>query len=372
MLIEIGNDIISNAEQQDEVSIETLEQLAYAQRNGKHWIYINFEQCGKICKIPYLGYIAKSIYRKIKDSIYGLDTLKQKIRQRVVISSKNPNRDGMIWINPYVHKYFKFTEETHVLAENIVDIELFEFISWFYQSQNKLKKCEISFYPLQGGGVTISDVYKNEIALGKHFCLAVADSDKKYPGGEVGSTGMKLMKLHDEVLPFNCRYYVLNNVCEIENLIPIPILKSFGNNRNHYLFNEMRHLPNLSYFDMKKGLKCCSIKCEDEYDYLFKQICNEEFLKDRMEKCHICLSGDSYNVSKDKEAGCKEQKVLIQGFGNNILKDIIQEDKSSIKGNKNKLRSVKFSDLTSEQKIEWLAIGQYIFEWCCAPRKMRV
>ena len=72
-------------------------------------------------------------------------------------------------------------------------------------------------------------------------------------------------------------------------------------------------------------------------------------------------------VAKDTQKTCTKSPDLIDGFGSDLLKDILS-DGTSI----GKLKKIKDHQLTDEQREEWESIGKLIFEWCCAGEKMRV
>ena len=367
MLIEIGKDIVEKAEKGDEVSLEILQQLAIAYKYGKHLIFIPIPLLIRICSIPYLDKNVISIYKRIKEKASKLGALKQAIGYSAIIITIDPNNQNQLWIHPMRHCTIELYEETHLLVENLQDADFFRYVAKYYQDNHKLGKCPICFFPLQGGGTTIKDVYAKEMDLKQHFCLAIMDSDKKYPNDQYGQTSEGLIQIHENEEPFNCNYYRMEKVCEIENLLPLPIVQAYSNNSKKTIF-QLNPQVKLSFFDMKKGFMCCNIKNEFMYDYWKKIFIGHENLRNELEKCYQeCLTTHQYKVAKDTQKTCTKSPDLIDGFGSDLLKDILS-DGTSI----GKLKKIKDHQLTDEQREEWESIGKLIFEWCCAGEKMRV
>ena len=228
-----------------------------------------------------------------------------------------------------------------------------------------MAKCPICFFPLQGGGATIKDVYAKEIALAQHFCLAVMDGDKRYPDDQYGQTSEELINIHNKENPFNCTYYRMERVCEIENLIPLPVIGAYKNNKSKKVF-QLNLQSKLSYFDMKKGFACCNINSGNMYDFWKNIFDDYNDLRDKLPDCLDCLKNHNYKISKEDRKDCDKLTVL-DGFGSDLMKDLLNDGKSM-----NDLKNIKSGQLTEEQQKEWLAIGKIIFEWCCAGEKVRV
>lgn len=367
MLIEIGEDIVTSAEKGDETALEVLQQLANACKYGKHLVFISIPLLKRICEITHLEKNVTSIYRKLKGKASELGGLKQSIGYSAIVTMVNPNNQNQLWIHPECYYTIELYEETHLLVENLLDSDFFKYVSKYYQNNHKLSKCSICFFPLQGGGATIKDVYAREIDLKQHFCLAIMDSDKKYPNDQYGQTSEDLKQIHDEKKPFNCTYYRMEKVSEIENLIPVSIVKAYKNNNKNQIFQSNPQLE-LSFFDMKKGFACCNIKNEAMYTYWKDRFNSDEDLKNKLEKCHQdCLIGCLYNVSKETKKNCRNSLNILDGFGSDLLKNLLCNGVSI-----SKLKNIKNYQLTSNQQDEWETIGKLIFEWCCAGKKMRV
>lgn len=369
MLIEVGDDIIDQAKNDDPVAIEILEQLADAYRRNKHLIYLSYEQLCSVSQIGNLDLFYKSIYGRLHNKIASfIGPLKRAITFNAIVSYNDPINPNKLWINPAIHNTMELYTETHLLVENLLDVDFYCYVVEYYQSNNAIESCSICYYALHGGGNTIKDVYKREIELKQHFCFAIVDSDKKYPDGEYGQTSKELQSIHDTEKPFNCRYYRMENVSEIENLIPISIVELYGNNSHNSIFKPEHNLPSnfFSYFDMKKDFVGCNMKSENMYKYYLRLLDFDNILKIKLEECESCLSNKNYSVDKNTKAICSNYKIIIAGFGSNLLFNVLNDENC-----KAGLDAVRECDLTNDQREEWNKIGRIIFEWCCCAEKPR-
>ena len=99
----------------------------------------------------------------------------------------------------------------------------------------------------KGGGSDFGNALKNDSILSDNFIFAIADSDKCYPNDKIGKTAKSIKFLgHNR---YNADYYILLNVSEIENLIPIKLVKKYNSDIACLRDSD------LSYFDFKEGLK---------------------------------------------------------------------------------------------------------------------
>lgn len=361
MLIEIGDDIIEKATKNDDVALNVLEQLSNAYRFGKHLIFITYNQAKKIVSIQYLSRNSKSVYEYLTGKLSKLQAYREKIEFKAYVSFNAPESENVLWINPTEHKSIELYEETHLLAENLLDIDFFENVVTYYKIKHRLTKCSICYFPLQGGGNTTKDVYLKEIKLKQHFCLAIVDGDKKYPDDNFGTTSEELNIIHEEEQPFNCSFYRIAKLAEIENMIPISIIKSY----NKYTQKDiLQQEIDLSFIDMKKGLSCCSMKDRNVYDYCLHLIGGES--KRKMELCSKCLKTHNFNVPKEKKNKCGKKQNMLDGLGADLMKTLLSDGK--IKG---LLKKVKINVLTNNQQEEWENIGKLICEWCCSGEPIR-
>nr|MDE7457073.1 hypothetical protein [Prevotella sp.] len=189
MFIIICQDVIEKAinrnDSDNKDAIEALKKVLLAVLWRKHVVFVpglSEEDIQKLEKeltskeIKLLDYVfserQNSLSLKDKLSIYAQITFNESIHKDAQI----------IYINPKTVSNFELYEETHLIVENILDSVFYsKAICSYYQRKHRLHTdCyTIAFYPVQGGGTTISEVLKYEMKISQHFCLVIGDSDKK-------------------------------------------------------------------------------------------------------------------------------------------------------------------------------------------------
>lgn len=367
MLIEIKDDIIDNAIEKEDSDVnealDLLLMMAFCAKRKKH-----------ILSIPCFRNQGKR-YKKIsllmgRDNLAALNFFNTKtispkqlmnfLTVKSVISYSKPEaledkNYRIIWVNPLDSKSFEPWVETFVLTENLLDSEFFAYLIRYYLRQNDLNFLHFNFYALMGGGGTMDKVLEKEILKKLHFCMVIADSDKKFPTDSIGDTAKKV-QAQMKVKPFNCGSYVMTHVREIENLIPKKVVHKCGQSKDMSIFYK-----DPSFFDMKIGL-CLSELFDDRvYDY-WKQLLNEENLFDERNRLK--------NQYSDKESYNKASngiKPIVKGYGSGLLSLSLNKSEQIKKqlSSKNDLYSINSDDLNGFQKKEWTTIGRELLSWTC-------
>lgn len=355
MFIEITSDVVDKAEAGDKECIEALEKLAIAYRYGKHVVCYNLKDKQKISKMKSLQPNTRDIYKKIGERLQDYHSLGRLLVYKTFLTTKKISSKvgDIIYVNPQINGTFELYEESHLLAENLIDIDFFNFCVAYHKKKNPALNFNTCYFPLMGGGMTTDKVYEKEISLKQHFCLAILDSDKKYDGCNVGSTASNFCMSTKSYDPFNCTFYIMKKVREVENLIPFSILSKCGIKEIKRVFDANSVLKDtknvdFSLFDMKKGLEGYKMDV-DEYNYWSTNLAIYPVLKSKLTKSKV-----------------KKSPKIISGFGRDILKKLMSCAKI-----KQSLTDGSFS-LTVNQEVEWTAIGKIIFEWCCADKPIRV
>jgi hypothetical protein len=274
---------------------------------------------------------------------------------------------GKIYLNPSTNSHAELYEECHLLAENLHDSGFYRIVTKVIQKTMHIDTAvyQTCFFPMQGGGVTIKDVYKLECQLEHHLCLAILDSDKKWPNcKENGNTASKFEEeIAQMAIPLLCDYYIMKMVSEIENMIPIDVLSRFSSpKQKSFLKNHYQVLP---WCDMKKGL---------EYKILYDKTAYKEWKKEFPTEVQWTAVDALIASSKDKKDYEKKVKqtqyqLAYDPWGAQILSSIMHPDRKH--AGKYDLYSTDLSKLHPNQKTEWEEIGWKIFCWtCCFTRKI--
>lgn len=374
MLIEINEDIIDTAIEKKDFKIndalDLLLMMAYCCRHRKHIVYVPCLRTNTTKLKSLIGLIGLSNANALNyfnNKVYGAKYLFDNLSVKAIISYNNPIKTTdnescrIIWINPIEHTEFEPWIETYVLTENLIDSEFFSYLIKYFLRIKNLRDAKYNFYPLMGGGDTMRKVLENEILISRHFCLTLADSDKLYPNDVIGSTADKVKELMEQN-PFNCGFYVMSNVREIENLIPKKIVVKLCMGKDVSIFDK-----DPSFFDMKSGLCLVDLYRDEVCSYWKDLLQNNKLFQERDDIKARC------NEKKQYDAEIKGKGHLLSGFGSNILALALNKtDKQKKKlDSKNDLYSITKRDLNTFQQREWEAIGKEMFSWtCCLKGQM--
>lgn len=374
MLIEINEDIIDAAIEKKDYEIndalDLLLMMAYCCRHGKHIVRVPCLRTNIPKMKSLIGLIGLSNARalnSLNNKVSCAKPLFDNLSVKAIISYNNPIKTTdnescrIIWINPLEHTSFEPWIETHVLTENLIDSEFFSYIIRYFLKIKNLRGAKYNFYPLMGGGDTMRKVLENEILISRHFCLTLADSDKLYPNDVIGSTANKVKELMEQN-PFNCGFYVMSNVREIENLIPKKIVVKLCMGKDVSIFDK-----DPSFFDMKLGLCLVDLYRDEVCSYWKDLLQNNVLFQERDGIKARC------NEKKQYDVAIKGKGHLLPGFGSDILALALNKsDKQKKKlDSKNDLYSITKRDLNTFQQREWEAIGKEMFSWtCCLKGQM--
>lgn len=383
MFIEINEDIIKDAIEKKDLPANTtkdlLIQMALCAKQGKHIVSVpcflkSKAYCKSISELIGKSYFSALDYYNRKRSEYGQILSHLSVRGFITYEEKSDLPNNFIRIIPNKHSNFEPWVEAHVLTENLMDSSFYIYLAYYYFNveilggrKRRFDFC-YKFYPLMGGGVTIEKVLYGEIKREQHFCLALADSDKKWDGDtNVGDTAQKMLDLMKNENPFNCKLYVMSKVREIENLIPRKFVEKFGDKTGFIdIFNY-----NPSFYDMKIGLSLTELFHNKVCKY-WKDMFNDPALF--IERNNIRQRSQS---KKDYDKTVKGMEPLKKGFGSSLLSLVVGDidyEKDLKKYNpkmQDGLYHVIPSELTVEQREEWKNIGREIFSWtCCLKAKI--
>lgn len=347
MLIKVEKDFVDKVLQgKEEKFVNVLRRLLWAIQFGKHIVFFEVSDYKRLIKCSLLGNIEKALLNKVQDKNYQIKAIISEVNIICYITTKEKTRreDENIYINPTEHLSFNFEEETHLITENLSDARFFiKYILSNYQRNNKIRNVATNFFGLMGGGSTIGQVIKQEVELKQHFAFAITDSDKKYPTCNKKGDTCRSVEKELRKKPFNCGHYIMQNVMEVENLLPLFVV--LGNKELNEKNIEDSILNDWSYFDMKKGLY---VSNEQKYNSYWNKNINDP-----------CI----LNIF---ETACKSdsKECVIEGFGEKVLSKFLKlmEKKPTI---------FKDEDLSDNQKKEWENIGKHLISWCCCFSKTR-
>lgn len=381
MYIYLTQDIAERAIDQHVPSSErVMSALEESMRQGKHLVFASLDT------LDYVYSKAKERYPTIaavRAKYTPIGTLARAMVWHAVFVSGEPSRrdeaNHVIYINENELPKLELIKETHVIGEHLKDVSFMKYILHYYQREHGLKRANC-FYPLLGGGSSISAVYRHEVQEGHAFVLCITDGDIKYPGGPKGDTGKNVAKADKECgYPYQAYYYQMEQVMEMENLIPWHVIEAYAQSTKDpeiliRLSNLQKIMANdesdLNYFDYKEGIS--KSKAEDVKVLTYHQkvagvidanivatMAADEMIWDA-QKTRFVTEG----IAKDEAEAEKiikyirKKSAYVEGICTKILERVLESFSSN-------LETITKEQLTPAQQIEYERIGELLCSWTC-------
>jgi|GEM_PF-1145448 len=381
MLIKIDSSVVNNEDQSlwvDE-TVEALEILAIARREGKHSIIGDRKTLKKISECTRLSERARQTYNKLYEKSAQFRQFQSAVTRyiEVVNSCYEPQLDlntcpgkEIIKVSPRFFSDSSLAQKTILLCENNFDANLYEKIANVYLVWKKIKVV-IACDGRGGGGNTITDQFINIQKTKKNICLCIVDSDRIAPNGKLGTTAKRINSEHNE----NCiiTKILILDLHEIENLIPNSILSELclENVERQESLKILTAIQGSSakdvrgFLDIKNGTmlnKIVNISNPVEKEYWKARLSEIPGVSTRIDSwCHTnwhCSITEK--CSTTEKCNCR----ISLGFGERILEQVVNYlDK------KNPPEIAKIVD--EEVRLEWEKVGQVILNWCIAESPIR-
>lgn len=367
MRIEISESLVTHAERGEDLAMQILQNLSQCQLKAYHVVWAKRNLLRRIVNLDGLSAIDKRVYSSILSSWATSAAEIHKIDYHILITyDQSTQRGNPSIVNPNEVPHFNYDFKVNMLVENILDADLYKYIGKFYLRQNSFTNISIAFESIPGGGSCTAQKYQDYIDNKEMFCVCLLDGDKKYSVALTGIRGVtvpygetykKVKRIDEMYLPFNCVCNGTEDVCEVENLIPVSFYTSDVRYEQADIVQKGISID-LSYYDLKRGLlqkrltqPCISAYWETVFSAYPDIIDIIQFCEDFRNNCE-----NSSEYSKS----CGEQAIL-RGFGDDLLKHTLDNHAAE-------LEEVTPAELTDSQRSEWNSIGKLIVEWCCAVK----
>lgn len=357
MFIKVEREIVDviihqQRDKKRERAIDVMVQLMTASRSNHHKVYLKYELDNNV-KSDLRAALDENSWReflKLQKERLDVECLISMLDIYAVITvDKHCSRVGNeLYINPFEEKNFCLDVSTYLCTENQRDAVFYKKVADYFLSYNKLLNMSIQFRGWKGGGSDFGNALKDEIILHENFVFAIVDSDKKYPKDKIGRTAESIKFIgHNR---FNADYYILSNVTEVENLIPIKFIKKY----NPQITNIEKY--DLSYFDFKDGLKYQILYYKESRDYWKNNFTEIEINWYEISSMASAMSYSDYCNS------VRAKSSLVLGCGSKLLESLLS-DKD--------LDKIRERDFSQSQLLEWNEIGKKVFSWtCCSNKKV--
>lgn len=363
-----------------EESLRVMNSLEACLKYGKHMVFAHYSV------LEYIQQKAPKDYPNIVSILSSYSTIGSAARQMswhaefiVDQPSYRDEEHHVVYINETELPRFELVKETHLIGEHLKDVQYIVHIMRYYQREHELKPMT-RYYPLLGGGSSIAHVYENEIKEGHAFVLCVTDGDKKYPTDEIGATGMNVQEKDKSYhKPFHAYYYNMQDVTEMENLIPWRIIEKYAKeSKDPEIFKRLKIIKQikdvneayLSYFDYKEGIS----KTKETETSLLEYQMNIMKAIDPQVATRMKKDEEQWQIQKQQfiESGLandvkEAEKIIIYirkktkyipGICENILENVILNYSDE-------LSNIQKSDLNLDQLNEYERIGELAYSWTC-------
>lgn len=363
MFIIVEDDIIRDSLTEDSVGsryrLDTLVELSLSIRYGLHVVHIPILRRDKEVKAALKEILPARYYyalTRMNDS-QSAHVISELVKTKIVLTADRKTvlkwqGQPVVVINISDYYSFRVLLPTFLITENLIDAKFYDSVVLYYKKKHNIKTANVSYIPIMGGGGSIASVICAINCKRQGVWLCIADSDKNYPDDTFGGTASQLLSEYMNLREPWGKCYVMQEVKEIENLIPITLLAKRKKVRGDF-FNK-----DLSFYDVKIGLRYSILYDDNTYNYWKNIFPNAQSTKRNQIK----------KRSKDKNDYLKEvdkDNLITTCFGSHILSDVLDRDYYA-------LNDVKESDLTCAQRAEWDAIGEVIFTWTCSDKPQRL
>lgn len=370
MLIWLDESInMINFENNDD-ALNGLSAILKAVQKGHHYVLGKRNTFETIAKNASLSRTEREIASILLNNLTTLAPLKNIIKPKIIVTNNDNStpikNENDCWITPLSFLGQININSTELLAENLNDVHLFENAAIHYCIKSSINS-NISIKKTSGGGATTPAILINSIDH-KEFCLCITDSDKESPKSKSSSTSKNCKKIVKKKQNKNIVSHFTLQCREAENLIPISLFQEIVISKkqqqwvwhrdNLYSVDKMPH----KYIDLKNGLKLERIYNLNNtsptrvYWLSFFKKLSEQMIVE-----NYCNDQDKCRLNNIGTCEC----IIGHGFGNSILCD------ANVYMNSHTDEEI-YERIKNDFNInEWIEVGKIVFEWCCAPHKMR-
>lgn len=244
---------------------------------------------------------------------------------------------------------------TTLLAENLTDAKIFEVAAKHFLLNHQIRGFCVAISARGGGGNTIHPEFEQIVNSRQSVCLAVTDSDEKWPGCQGSEVSRSCDQLVERsIVPAGHKRL---SVRELENLIPIEVLYDLVGAEVVDRIREYEKLLGVTpasrrHCDIKdgvKGTKILKMGIESKERQFLHQLSASTGTAQR------CIQNEDCSEERNNRECTCAVVPRIGGLGERFL------DWLSHRSNHKSLQAFK-----SEWRESWLTIGEATFAWGCA------
>ncbi|MGX6443574.1 hypothetical protein ACWM35_10180 [Neobacillus sp. K501] len=314
----IKTNIHNLTESSDEIS--ALNNLAISSMHGIHIVFATLPALEFLMKLELLDFSSRKIYNSIFTRFSMLGSYQSLFNSYIVVKDTNCTLKRVNNVFEVPLNYFSHilsVNPTKLLCEDISDYKLYTKLAKKYiKEHHTTYNLSLSFDFVNGGGDRSGLNYENLLIDKNQISLAIADSDKKVPHGDIGNTLKGLRSSFNRFGQNKVTDLIGLSVREKENLIPPSIYELCSNSSLDELINKLmmiesskEHYEKLFYLDIKDGLQAKQLKNNSS---------QMEYYKDMFREIPELIS-----CTVDEIDNLHDEDFIIRGIGTSLMDNFV-------------------------------------------------
>lgn len=359
MLFVLSDDLLPFCSIQSGQELEGLQNLLLCVRQGQHAITGSHKIFSALYKNSNLAQRERATALSLANRRTELPLLEALVKYKIMVTAdfsfQSPKRlNNFCWKISICSLNSKFLTPLVVLAENILDAELYQHASLHYQASKRINSVKIKSLARGGGGSQIDVELKNLLSEGTPV-FAITDGDLIFPSASSSTISNRCEKLISDEIGLGWHFSLPSR--EIENIIPLDVLHLVADPENSSnAYESIKNISNLEnrvgacpskFTCFKKGQKLTQVfasKNKNEKAYWLSVAVAVKHR--RPESFSNCLSQGS---CESNPCSCS----ISNGFGDAVLAQV--KNWLTERSTHDSLRNFSSSET-------WMEVGEMIFD----------
>lgn len=370
MLIWLDSTVLDADLETDASAIQGINSIFSSVYRGEHYALAPRKVLQVLSKSEFLSISVRAVIQKVLSEYSTITSLASTLGSRVVVTYGKATcctkAASGSWEIPVGLLGLVGTTKGVLICENLNDFKLFMHAARQYKAIEKLPG-EIMLEGYGGGGSTTPDCLENVVNVERRWGMCIVDSDRLCPGQLPDLTAAKCYAISQNTTVVARFVDVLFR--EAENVIPLVFISEVIPPTHSHLWD--RHLKSAyvvradshEFADLKRGLaleKVFTYSVGSPARTFWSGVANDIFSAgDLPGDCLI--QGYCIQSVNSKSCNC----LLISGYGEKLLELVVR-----VLSERSVHKSVELAK-NDQNSAAWFRIGREVFEWGCAPLRMR-
>lgn len=334
--------------------------VAYEVYEEKNYYYFSKKMLEFLFKNEILDEEPKETYKRLFERSFEDNLIKQTVNRKLkIVANVEFPEEIKFCTNEYIMTLDKLIEiglpdKINLIAENYSDCKFYRYIGKAYRTKENIKSVKLEIESIHAGGSSIYVTYNSKITE-KKIAVLFVDTDRKYKNDNCGETLRKLLS-EEHKLKVNKLFndYVeikILDVHEVENLIPISMIKNAFHNKN-VLTQKKKTID---------FLETCMLKDEQQ-----REVLNFFDFKNGIEisKLSNGLYKNYWKVALENVGEKLDENDLLKGIKRDLLNEILGYLENNIE-------KEKFWEENIDEYLDskWNELGKLIYSYGCTRER---